>query len=91
MLRDRVPARYRASGTRGERELSRGALARPASVVEQRTPVLELTEDLGERMLHRLVGTDCPSEGMTLLGVGNRHLQRGLDAAERLSRDQRLR
>ena len=67
------------------------AVARPAGVVEQRAPVLQLAQHLGQRVLDRLVGADRASERVALLGVGDGHLQRRLDAAERLGRDQGLR
>ncbi len=81
----------RAGGAGGERELRRRAAARPAGVVEQRAPVLELAQHLGEGVLDRLVGADGAAEGEALLGVGDGHVERGLDAAERLGGDQRLR
>ena len=81
----------RARGARRERELARGALPRPAGVVEQRASVLELAQHLGQPVLDRLVGADRAAEREALLGVGDRHVERRLDAAERLGGDQRLR
>ena len=81
----------RARGAGGERELAGRAVARPAGVVEQRAAVLELAQHLGERVLDGLVGADRAAEGEALLGVGDRHVERRLDAAERLGGDQRLR
>ena len=67
------------------------AVARPAGVVEQRAPVFELAQHLGERVLDGLVGADRATEGVALLGVGDGHVEGGFDAAERLRGDQRLR
>ncbi len=44
-------AGHRARGVGCERELLRSAVAGPAGVVEQRAPVLELAQHLGERVL----------------------------------------
>ena len=81
----------RARGAGGERELAGRAVAGPARVVEQRAAVLELAQDLGERVLDGLVGADRAAEREALLGVGDGHVERRLDAAERLGGDQRLR
>ena len=81
----------RARGAGGERELGGPADAGPAGVVEQRAPVVELAQHLGERVLDGLVGADRAAEGVALLGVFDGHVERRFDAAERLGGDQRLR
>ena len=51
---ERTPA-HGARGARGERELGGRAVAGPAVVVEQRAPVVELPQHLGQRVLDGLV------------------------------------
>ena len=81
----------RCGRRRGERQLVRLVLPRPAGVVHQRAGVLEPAQDLHQLVLDRLVGADRAAERVALLGVGDRALERDLDRAERLGGDQRLR
>ena len=88
-LVERAPG-HRARRAGRERELIGPAATRPARVVEQGASVVELSQDLGERVLDRLVGADRAPEGVALLRVGNGDVERRFDAADGLSGEQRL-
>ena len=78
--------RWRRAGTRRAR---RCAPSRRSSSSER--PFSSWRSTSVRRVLDGLVGADRAAEGEALLGVGDRHVERRLDAAERLGGDQRLR